>query len=410
MLAVGVLGNGMLLVQTTEDGPDVDDELPLTLTELQDSIRRIIGTTMPLGEPVRLSRYTFTARQAQHYRDRRIMVAGDAAHQFPATGIGLNVGMLDAVNLAWKLAADLRGRAPADLLDTYHRERHFAGLRTMLQAQAQVALRRGSDPAADALRELFRELLLDEQPVRRVAAIIAGTDVRYPGPNPDQHPLTGTFAADLTLHTDLGTTSVAELMHTARPVFLDLADRPDLRDVAREWQDRVDIHTAKADDQPADALLIRPDADHRLGRDRRPHLAARRARLLVRDQAHCPPCYLPCCRMSCSLAALSCSRKSVMSASLLVGVCRQDAGGRGDQRRDRRAVSVSCRPVDSTNTRRRSPPSRTRRTKPRRSNRSRAAVVADVLSPAISANRLAVRSGTLRAASRHFRSVMVRPS
>ena len=123
-----------------------------------------------------------------------------------------------------------------------------------------MALRRGHDPAADALRELFQELLADEQPLRRIGALIAGTDIRYPPPGPDHHALTGTFAPDLALRTDQGTTSVAELMHAARPVLLDLADRADLRETARDWQHRVDIHTAETDHRPADALLIRPDA------------------------------------------------------------------------------------------------------------------------------------------------------
>ena len=232
----------------------------MTLTEFQDSIRRVLGAELPLAEVTRLSRYGFQARQAERYRDGRILLAGDAAHQFPATGIGINVGMLDAVNLAWKLAAVIGGCA--GLLDTYHHERHFAGARALLQTQAQVALRRGQDPAAQALRELFLELLADEQPLRHIGALIAGTGIRYPvpGPNPGQHALTGTFAPDFTLHTDQGTTSVAQLMHTARPIFLDLADRPDLRETARDWRHRIDIHTAGTDHRPADALLIRPDA------------------------------------------------------------------------------------------------------------------------------------------------------
>ena len=90
--------------------------------------------------------------------------------------------------------------------------------------------------------------------------MIAGTDIRYPGPDPGQHALTGTFAPDLTLHAGQGTTSVAELMHSARPILLDLADRPELRETARDWQHRVDIHAAKTDHRPVDALLIRPDA------------------------------------------------------------------------------------------------------------------------------------------------------
>jgi len=256
----GSLTHGDLLVQTTEDDPGIGDDAPMTLTEFQDSIRRVLGADLPLGDVTRLSRYRFQARQAERYRDGRILLAGDAAHQFPATGIGINFGMLDAVNLAWKLAAVIAGSAPDGLLDTYHDERHFAGARALLQTQAQVALRRGQDPAAEALRELFLHLLADEQPLRRLGALIAGTSIRYPMPGPSPHALAGSFAPDLTLHTGQGTTSVAELMHAARPVLLDLAGRRDLREAARDWQPRVDIHTAQTDHRPADALLIRPDA------------------------------------------------------------------------------------------------------------------------------------------------------
>ena len=257
----GPLSSGVLLVQTTEDEPgQAADGTPLTLTEFQDSIRRVLGAGLPVREVIRLSRYGFQARQAERYRDRRILLAGDAAHQFPATGIGINVGMLDAVNLGWKLAAGVHGWAPAGLLDTYHHERHFAGARALLQTQAQVALRRGQDPAAVALRELFLELLADEQPLRRLGALIASTDTRYPLPSPSQHALAGTFAPDLILHTGPGTTSVAALMPTARPILLDLAGRPDLRETARDWQHRIEIHTARTEHPPADALLIRPDA------------------------------------------------------------------------------------------------------------------------------------------------------
>lgn len=261
VLAFGSLTGGVLLIQTTEDEPaEADDDAPMTLTEFQDSIRRVLGAELPLGEVTRLSRYGFQARQAERYRDGRILVAGDAAHQFPATGIGINVGMMDAVNLAWKLAAVVGGWAPSGLLDTYHDERQFVGAQALLQTQAQVALRRGDDPAAEALRELFLELLADEQPLRRLGALIAGTDIRYPMPGRNQHALVGAFVPDLPLHSDQGTSSVAGLMHTARPVLLDLAGRADLRQTARDWQHRIDIHTAETDHRPADALLIRPDA------------------------------------------------------------------------------------------------------------------------------------------------------
>ncbi len=261
VFAFGSLAPGTLMLNTIEDeAAEYDDDVPMTVVELQASIRRVLGGDLPLGEPSRLSRFTFQARQAERYREGRVFLAGDAAHLFPATGIALNAGMLDSVNLAWKLAAAVAGWAPPGLLDTYDVERHVAATRTMLHTQAQVALRRGLDPAADALRELVEELVLDEQPLRRMGALLSGRDIRYPPPDADAHPLTGTFAPDLALRTDRGTTSVAELMHAARPVLLDLAGRADLREIAQGWEPRIDIRTARTDVPPADAVLVRPDA------------------------------------------------------------------------------------------------------------------------------------------------------
>jgi hypothetical protein len=259
--ALGSTNRALMGVFTSEDeSADYNDDEPMTLTEVRDSIRRVLGVDLPLGEPVRLTRFTFHARHVERYRDGRILLAGDAAHLFPAPGVALNAGMIDSVNLGWKLAAAIHGWAPAGLLDTYHDERHRAGERTLLHTRAQVALRRGSDPAAEALRELFGELLADEQPQRRIGALIAGTDIRYPPLDPNQHAMTGTFAPNLTLRTAQDTTSVAELMHAARrPILLDLAARSDLRESARDWQHRVNIHTAETDRRAADALLIRPD-------------------------------------------------------------------------------------------------------------------------------------------------------
>lgn len=264
----GLLGVGaspdspvVSLYITEDETTEYDDDTPMSMAEFQDSLRRVLGADLPVGEAIRLSRFTFKARQAEHYRKGRILLAGDAGHLFPATGVAINTGMLDTVNLAWKLAADVHGRAPVGLLDTYHVERHFAGERTMLHTRAQVALRRGTDPAAEALREVFQELLADEQPLRRMGTLVAGSDIRYPMPGSSgHHPLAGAFAPDLTLHSDRGVTGVGELLHTARPLLLNLADREDLRRAAGGWRSRVDVHTAKTDDRPADAILIRPEA------------------------------------------------------------------------------------------------------------------------------------------------------
>ena len=250
----------MGLYTSEEESAEYDDDEPMTVAELGDSIRRVLGVDLPLGDPIRLTRFTFHARQAERYRDGRILLAGDAAHLFPAPGIALNADLIDSVNLGWKLAAAVHGWAPAGLLDTYHDERRLAAERTLLNARAQVALRRGHDAAADALRDSSRNCSPTSSPCAASAPSWPAADIRYPPPGPDDHALTGTFAPDLTLQTDRGTTSVAELMHAARPVLLDLADRADLREAASDRQPRIDIHTAETDDRPADALLIRPDA------------------------------------------------------------------------------------------------------------------------------------------------------
>ena len=131
------------------------------------------------ADPLQLSR---PARRA--IPRRAGAAAGDAAHLFPAGGVALNAGMVDSVNLGWKLAAEIQGWAPPGLLDTYSDERRLAAERTLLHARAQWAMRRGHDAAADALRELFLELVTDEPALRRIGALIAGTDVRYPSQTP----------------------------------------------------------------------------------------------------------------------------------------------------------------------------------------------------------------------------------
>lgn len=166
--------------------------------------------------------------------------------------------MLDAANLAWTLAGSVQGWAPRGLLDTYSDERRAAAERTLLHTRAQVALRRAYGPGGDALRALFLELTADEQPLRRLGALMAGTDV---GSRPsDAQPLVGTYATDRALHVDHEDPRFAGLLHKGWPVLLDLAGHANLRELAGQWVDRVDVVSATIDDRPADALLVLPDA------------------------------------------------------------------------------------------------------------------------------------------------------
>ena len=279
---------GMFIVYTREDdgsSAPADPKVQMSLDELRESARRVLGADLPMTDPQWLTRTVGNSRQADRYREGPVLLAGDAAHIFGAGG-SLNAGLLDAMNLGWKLAAQIRGWAPDGLLDSYHVERHRAGQRAILQTRAQKALS-ASDDYAEALRELFGELMRLPDALRHVGSLQEGSDVRYEtaaGPGPP-HPLAGRFAPDLRL--DGGATRIAELVQPARGVLLDLtssgATLPDgpasgvpaastalastalastaLASTAEPWRDRVDVVAGRpvAQPPPADAMLIRPD-------------------------------------------------------------------------------------------------------------------------------------------------------
>ncbi|MEU4331526.1 FAD-dependent monooxygenase [Nonomuraea dietziae] len=247
-LLVTSLQPGVHIVGVRERGQE--PEGPVTLADFEAAVHRVLGSGLPLGEPIWLSSTVSQARLASRYREGRVFLAGDAAHLFPAGGSALNVGLTDAANLGWKLAAVLAGRMPYDLLDTYDAERRPAGAHTLAHTRAQAALEGLAGENGDALRELLTELFAYEGPARHLGQLLQGSDIRYGAAG---HALVGRFAPDLPLTTAAGPTRVAELMRGGRPVLLDLGGGG-LKGIG--WVDVVRAHT---DDPPADALLIRPD-------------------------------------------------------------------------------------------------------------------------------------------------------
>ncbi len=252
---------GVYIVATREDGHVIGQDTAMTLGELQDSVRRVLGADLPLTEPQSLTRTVGNSRVADRYRVGRVLLAGDAAHLFGLGG-SLNVGLLDVINLGWKLAAQVRGEAPATLLDSYQAERHAAAERTLMHTRVQRALS-GRDELSQALRDLMGELLRYREPLRHVGELIEGSDIRYPMPGaPAQpHPLLGRLMPDIGLVAAAGTTRVAEVMRAARPVLLDFTTDHRAAMTAEAWSKRVTVLIAKPLDRPApaDALLIRPD-------------------------------------------------------------------------------------------------------------------------------------------------------
>ena len=236
-----------------------------TLRDLSQALIAVWGTDFGIHSPSWISRFTDMARQAASYRDRRVLLAGDAAHvHYPVGGQGLQTGVQDAVNLGWKLAQVVKGTLPEDLLDTYHAERHPVAARVLRTTLAQTALTRG-DARIDALRETMTELLSMDEPRKRIAAMMSGLDIHYDlGAG---HPLLGRRMPDLDLVTANGPLRVFTLLHEARPVLLSLGE-PGGFDITL-WADRVRLTDAEyagpwelpvlgAVPAPA-AVLIRPD-------------------------------------------------------------------------------------------------------------------------------------------------------
>ncbi|HKN56157.1 MAG TPA: FAD-dependent monooxygenase, partial [Amycolatopsis sp.] len=196
-------------------------------------------------------------RQAERYRAGRVFLAGDAAHiHFPLGAQGMNLGMQDAVNLGWKLAAAVGGRAPADLLDSYHDERHPVGRQVCESARAQIALTFPADRISP-LRDLMGRLTGFGDVRRYLAGLVSGVDIRYPIHDGDS--LTGSRIPDVKLSTIDGGSSTLQALHGARGVLLDLCEGAGLPSMV-PWADRVDVVTADPTPElPYGALLIRPD-------------------------------------------------------------------------------------------------------------------------------------------------------
>jgi 3-(3-hydroxy-phenyl)propionate hydroxylase len=204
-------------------------------------------------------------RQAAAYRERRVLLAGDAAHvHSPVGGQGLNTGVQDAVNLGWKLAQVVNQTSPESLLDTYQAERHPVAARVLRNTMANVALLRPDD-RVKALGDAMSELLGVDENRKRFGAMMSGLDIHYD--LGEGHPLLGRRMPDLDLITANGPLRVFSLLHDAHPVLLNLGKPRDF-DIS-PWADRVWAIDAEYDGDwelpalgqvaaPA-AVLIRPD-------------------------------------------------------------------------------------------------------------------------------------------------------
>ncbi|MEY9871530.1 2-polyprenyl-6-methoxyphenol hydroxylase-like FAD-dependent oxidoreductase [Streptacidiphilus sp. MAP12-33] len=244
--------------ESRSDESGRERDTPVTEEEISAGLQAVYGPGTTLGAVLNASRFTDATRQLEQYRAGRVLLAGDAAHIHPPLGgQGLNLGLQDAVNLGWKLAATVQGRAPHGLLDSYHAERHPVAAQVLHHTSAQRLLA-DPQPGEDlmALRDIVTDLLRLPDANRHLAGLLSGLSLRYPVPG--DHPLLGQRVPDAGLRTDAGGTSVAALLTRGHAVLLDLAAAvPD----GLRLPERVDLvrATARPGELGATALLVRPD-------------------------------------------------------------------------------------------------------------------------------------------------------
>lgn len=236
-----------------------------TLNDVREALVAVYGTDFGLRSANYVSRFSDMTRQAASYRDRRVLLAGDAAHvHSPIGGQGLNIGVQDAMNLGWKLAQVVKGTSLQSLLDSYHRERHPIGARVLRNTMALTAVER-SDDRVEALRGMMSELLQKDEPRRQYLAMMSGLDVHYD--LGEGHPLLGRRMPDVDLLTSNGPLRVFTFLHDARPVLVNFGEAGGFD--LTGWADRVQSIDAKYLDAwelpgigavtAPDAVLIRPD-------------------------------------------------------------------------------------------------------------------------------------------------------
>lgn len=220
-----------------------------TLEDVKQQLWAYAGTDFGVHSPRWLSRFGDATRQAERYRVDRVLVAGDAAHVHPPLGgQGLNLGIQDAFNLGWKLAADVAGWAPEGLLDSYHTERHPVAADVLNNTRAQSELT-STEPGPQAVRRVFSELMDFEEVNRYLIEKITAIGVRYDFG--EGHDLLGRRLRDV----ELKQGRLYEHMHSGRGLLL---DQTGVLSVAG-WADRVDHVVDGSEELDLPAVLLRPD-------------------------------------------------------------------------------------------------------------------------------------------------------
>jgi 2-polyprenyl-6-methoxyphenol hydroxylase-like FAD-dependent oxidoreductase len=246
---------GYLNIQEFDSGAFHGSGKPISLEHVQAVLRRVSNTDVTISALHIATTWTDRARQATTYRNGRVFLAGDAAHiHAPLGGQGLNLGLGDAMNLGWKLAATIRENAPEGLLDSYYTERYPIGIQVLDWSRAQVAIMR-PEPSARALNAIFRDLMDTRDGATYFAGRVWGVHTHYNLGG--DHPLIGHSVPNFEFEDG---TRIGELMHDGRGILLDFDRNDSLKTLASEYDDQIKYISGNVKDRLAiSAVLIRPD-------------------------------------------------------------------------------------------------------------------------------------------------------
>lgn len=246
---------GYMAIQDFDGGAFHGSAKPVTLEHLQEVLRRISDTDVTLNALHIATTWTDRARQATTYRNGRVLLAGDAAHiHAPLGGQGLNLGLGDAMNLGWKLAATIQNNAPDGLLDSYYNERHPIGVKVLDWSRAQVAIMK-PDPDAQALHAIISDLINTRDGATYIAGRVWGINTHYD--IDANHPLTGSSVPDFEFEDG---TRMSELMRDSHGILLDFGMNAAVKTLAGEYRSQLKYVSGKAKEQfGLNTVLIRPD-------------------------------------------------------------------------------------------------------------------------------------------------------
>jgi len=262
-LAVFPMGDGRFRFMATDPERITGDTGEPTLEDIQRLYDRTVHLPAQLYDLNWSSRFRINSRHMTTLRDGRVFFGGDAAHvHSPAGGQGMNAGIQDMINLSWKLAMVIEGRARRELLDTYESDRLPVIRQLVRMTERATAVFNSTSPLVHAALTRLAPILLGRSAIQNKAAPRLGQlAAGYRGcPITKGGGRIGSLrAGDRVPDVYLGGVRLYDLLDLSTLTLFVSSDA--VAEAYRPWQDIVTVHRVPMAGEWADAgwLLVRPD-------------------------------------------------------------------------------------------------------------------------------------------------------